>query len=256
MEQKLQYPRADRYPDLTSVYANCSGPGGLKVAEFLCDKIQLAPGTRVLDIGTNYGFQTCFIAKEYQVDVIGIDPWQDHAERVQENAIKWGIEDSVLAMKVGVPETTFASASFNIVYSTTTFEMFRGMHSQKKYLECLQEVFRILRPGGRFAYGEPMHIEGDIPADLAPIYTKGHGVGAEGWAKCFATVQETVDMFTSVGFEVLEAGEAPDAWLWWEEYCQYDPDFIADPNHPEARVIRQDGGRWLTYGYVIARKPE
>ena len=28
------YPRASKYPDLETVYAQCSGPGGLKLAEF------------------------------------------------------------------------------------------------------------------------------------------------------------------------------------------------------------------------------
>ena len=32
-----------------------------------------------------------------------------------------------------------------------------------------------------------------------------------------------------------------------DPYCKSNPE-------GEARIIQQDGGRWLTYGYVIARK--
>lgn len=56
-------------------------------------------------------------------------------------------------------------------------------------------------------------------------------------------------MLKSVGFEIIEAGEAPDARLWWEEYAKYDPE-VGD----DKEVIEKDKDRWLTFGYVIARK--
>lgn len=256
MEQKLQYPKADKYPDLYMVYKDCCGPGGLKATEFLCEKIQLSPKARVLDIGTNRGLQTCFLAKEYDVDVIGIDPGEKSVAILRENAAKLRVDDRILAIRLGVPDTEFADASFDVVYSTTTLEMIRGTQSEDAYRECLCEVLRILKPGGYFLYGEPMHRDTAIPDDLAPTYTQGIGAGPEGWAKCFVTPQETADTVAAVGFDVLEYGEAPDGYLWWWEYAEYDNDFVAKPDDPEAAIIRQDGGRWITYGYVIARKPE
>ena len=38
---ELQYPRANRYPDLEMIYKQCSGPGGLKLAEFMAEKMDL-----------------------------------------------------------------------------------------------------------------------------------------------------------------------------------------------------------------------
>jgi hypothetical protein len=52
----------------------------------------------------------------------------------------------------------------------------------------------------------------------------------------------------------MEADYAPDALSWWQEYATYDPDCRAEPEG-EARIIRLDGGRWLSFGYVIAEKP-
>lgn len=255
MEQKLQYPKADKYPDLYMVYKDCCGPGGLKAAEFLCDKIQLVPGTRMLDIGMNRGLQTCFMAREYGVNIVAIDPGRESVVALRENAAKWDVEDKILATELGMPDTKFADESFPVVYSATTFEMFRSVYSQEMYRDSLREVLRILKPGGYFLCGEPMHRDIPIPEDLAPTYTQGIGAGPEGWEKCFATAQETADAVASVGFEVLEYGEAPDGWLWWWEYAEYDDEFVADPEDAEAKIIRQDGGRWITYGYVVARKP-
>jgi SAM-dependent methyltransferase len=257
----VTYEKSKKYPDLATVYTECSGPGGLKLTEFLAEKMSLRTGAHLLDIGIERGFQTCFLAKEYQVFAVGIDPGLDrhdhlpHVDHLMRNARAWGVQDRVLGIGIGVPDTKFASNSFDFVYSTTTLEMIRGMFGTDAYRQSIAEVLRVLRPGGIFGLGEPMHRAVTIPADLAPIYTQGKGMGPEGWAACFATAAETADVVQAVGFEVLEAGDAPDATLWWEEYCQHDPFCKTDPGG-EPRIIRQDGGRWLTYGYVIARKPE
>lgn len=36
--------RAQRYPDLETIYKQCSGPGGLKLSEYLADKMGIKPG--------------------------------------------------------------------------------------------------------------------------------------------------------------------------------------------------------------------
>jgi cyclopropane fatty-acyl-phospholipid synthase-like methyltransferase len=256
----VSYPKSDQYFDLNTIYAECSGPGGLQLAEFMAEKMGLCPGRRLLDIGIERGYQTCFLAKEYGLFVLAIDPGDDrqdgvpHIEHLLRNAHSWGVENQVIGLKLGVPDTYFATNTFDFVYSTTTLEMVRGIFGMDLYRQCLAEIYRILRPGGILGLGEPMHRDVPIPTDLFPIYTKGGGVGPEGWSKCFATVAETAGVCRQVGFEVLEAGEAPDAWRWWQEYSTHDPDCQADPEG-EARIIQQDRGRWLTYGYVISRKP-
>ena len=256
------YPKSAPYSnDLSAVYSECSGPGGLQLTEFMAEKMGLRRNARVLDIGIERGYQTCFLAKEYGAQVIGLDPDDDrsddipHIEHLMRNARSWNVEDRVIGLKLGVPETYFASNTFNFVHSTTTLEMVRGFFGEAMYRQCLSEIYRILRPGGVFGLGEPMHLDVPIPTDLAPIYTKGDGAGPEGWAKCFATVDETVKACRSVGFEVIEADNAPDGWHWWNEFSRNDPHCKANPEG-EAKIIQQDGGRWLTYGYVIARKPD
>ncbi len=256
--QRTDYPRAAKYPDLETVYSECSGPGGLKLAEFIADKLDLKPDARLLDIGTNRGYQTCFLAKEYGVFVVGIDPWNDWGDperrpmvdRVWRNARVWGVQDRVVPIRVGVPDTRFAAGSFDAAYSTTALEMIRGLEGEKKYRECLAEVLRVLRPGALFGMGEPMHLDVELPEDLAPLVTKG-GVA---WADCFATIGETVDAFELVGFEVLESGYAGDARAWWDEFRRYDPWCRVHPEE-DPRRLEVDDGRWISFGYVIARRP-
>ncbi len=258
MAQTTDYPKAAKYPDLDAVYAECSGPGGLKLAEFIADRLDLKPGTRLLDIGTNRGYQTCFLAKEYGAFVVGIDPWIDPwdaekrpmVEHVWRNVRAWSIQDQVVPIRVGVPDTGFADRFFDAAYSTTAFEMIRGIQGEAKYRECLAEVLRVLRPGALFGLGEPMHLDVELPEDLAPLVTEG----AAAWADCFATIGETVDAFESVGFDVLESGYAPDARAWWDEFCRHDAWCRAHPEE-DPRRLEVDDGRWVSFGYVIARRP-
>ncbi len=193
------------------------------------------------------------MAKEYEVFAVGIDPWRDrhedatHVDLVMRNAQRWGVEDRVLGVQVGVPDTKFAEGSFDAAFSTTTLEMIRGMQGEETYRQCLAEVRRILRPGGLFGYGDPMHLPVEIPSDLAPLVDGD-------WAACFATLEETLDAFLSVGLEIVDSGYAPDARAWWEEYAREDPGCKADPDG-DPRTIAVDAGRWVSFGYVIARKP-
>ncbi len=163
------------------------------------------------------------------------------------NALAWGVEDRVLGVQVGMPDTKFADASFDAAFSTTTLEMIRGMQGETTYRQCLVEVQRILKHGALFGYGDPMHLPVEIPSDLAPLI--------EGdWATCFVTLDETIDAFIAVGFEIIEAGYATDARLWWEEFTQHSPECKANPNG-DTHIIEVDANRWVSFGYVIARKP-
>jgi len=252
----MNYPKAIHYTDLETIYRECSGPGGLKLTEFLAEKLALRPGMLLLDVGFNRGYQTCFLAKEYRVFSVGIDPWTDrvdgrpHVEHLMDNARAWGVESLVLGLQVGLHDTKFAGSSFDAVYTTTTMEMIRGLEGEAVYRACLDELYRVLRPGGVLALGEPVHYDVPLPEDLAAVMPPGEA----SWAGCFSTLDAAREAVQSQGFEILEAGHCPDARVWWEEFGRYDPFCKADPDG-EPRAIRVDGGRWLSFGYVIARKP-
>jgi cyclopropane fatty-acyl-phospholipid synthase-like methyltransferase len=250
------YPKSAKYTDLDLIYAQCSGPGGLKLAEFMARKMGLAPGARLLDVGCNRGWQTCFLAKEFGLNVVGIDPWDDRVsgepmiEHLRRNARKWGVEHAVLGLYTGVPDTQIASESFDFVYSTTALEMVRILEGEEGYLKCLQEIMRLLKPGGGFGLGEPMHLEVDLPPDLEPYVSQPEFP----WKECFRSISQTVAAMERAGFVIGEADYAPDAHAWWREFAAHDPFCIQKPEE-DPRAIEVDNGRWVSFGYVIARKP-
>jgi len=249
------YKKSTKYQDFYKIYEQCSGPGGLKLAEFLAEKMGLKSSRLLLDIGANRGYQSCFLAKEYGVFVVAIDPTNDRLDNrpviecIRENSNKWGVSDKVLALKLGVPDTCFASETFDYVYSTTTLEMIRNQSGDNAYFNALKEIYRILKPGGIFGLGEPMHLEVGLPNDLIPYVSQAE----DPWKVCFSSLSKTKKIVLKAGFDIIDADYAPDAKLWWDEYAKYDPFCINNPEG-DPLTLKMDQGRWVSFGYVIAKK--
>ncbi len=249
----MEYKKSSKYNDLRFVYSQCSGPGGLQLAEFLAEKMNLIEHEYVLDIGMNRGLQTCFLAKEYGVNAIGIDPWDDrltkkpHIDHLQENASLLNIAHKVLGMKTGVPNTDFADGSFRAIYSTTTFEMIRGLEGYEQYISALKEVLRILKPHGIFADGEPMHLDREIINEEQALVEKI-------FSNCLSTLEKTLVSLQDSGFKIIESGIPHDAGKWWEEFAQYDLFCNDDDSVDQVKLIKRLNNTWLSFGYIIATK--
>lgn len=254
-----KYPLAAKYTDMRKIYQECSGPGGLELAEFMAKKMGLHAGMKILDVGTAHGYQSCFLAKEFDVTVIGIDPMQSfrdelpQIDHVEKNAIEWGVHNKVVGIQVGVPETKLASQSFDAVYSTTALEMIRGFYGMDNYMLSLREIRRLLKPGAIFGLGEPMHHNVPIDPKLDPIISKSKDCVP--WKEAFVSLETSVDYLVQAGFDIIESGYAEDSWKWWQQYVQYDPECIKNPDHEDINALKIDQGRWVSFGYVICKKP-
>ncbi len=250
-----KYMKSKKYNDYDTIYAQCSGPGGLQLAEFMAEKMRLRAGSKLLDVGCNRGYQTCFLAKEYGVFAVGIDPWDDRMEgnpmieHLRRNAKQWNVENNVLGINIGVPETHFAAESFDFVYSTTALEMVRVSQGIEGYKRCLDEIFRVLKPGGVFGVGEPMHLPVPIPEDLEPYVSQGDYP----WKECFRSLEETTELVKSAGFEIIEADYAPDSQQWWMDFAMHDPFSKKNPDE-DLKTLEVDAGRWTSFGYIIAKR--
>ena len=98
---------------------------------------------------------------------------------------------------------------------------------------ALEQIKRVLLPGASFGIGEAMNL------DVAnPTFE-------------FDTLEQNVRLFKHHGFEVTRAEYFSQGYQWWLDNA----DRIDKDAEDWVKQTRADGGRSLTLGMVIGRKP-
>jgi ubiquinone/menaquinone biosynthesis C-methylase UbiE len=111
----------------------------------LLDEASLEPGQKVLDIGSGTGtFAVLLKQRHPAVEVIGLDPDPKALARARRKAERARASirfDQGFADALAYPEATF-----DVVFSSFMFHHLEAANREK----TLQEVCRVLRPGGIF----------------------------------------------------------------------------------------------------------
>ena len=167
--------------------AGCGNPVGIADAK---------PGETVLDLGSGGGID-CFLAAREVGEaghVIGIDMTPEMLTLARENADKLLTENIVF--KLGhIESIPQADNSVDLVISNCVIAL-----SEKKR-RVFSEIFRILKPGGRFVISDVV-TEKPLPMDVRK--------SAAEWVDCVggaAVMSEYIEMIAEAGFvdvDVLE----------------------------------------------------
>jgi cyclopropane fatty-acyl-phospholipid synthase-like methyltransferase len=135
-----QFPRASTY-DPAWVLEHQMGPNVLWLTEFLCEKMALRPGMRVLDLGCGKALSSIFLAREFDVQVWATDLWigaTENAVRIREAAL----DDRVFPLHCDARDLPFADGFFDAIISVDAFEYF-GTEAN-----FLGSLIRTLKMGG------------------------------------------------------------------------------------------------------------
>jgi SAM-dependent methyltransferase len=237
-----RFPRSAGY-DPKWVVDNLMGPNVLWLAEFLSEAMTLAPGMRVLDMGCGKAVSSIFLAKELGVEVWATDLWIPAAEnrrRIEEA----GVADRVFPIHAEAHALPFAADFFDAAVSLDAYHYFG---TDDLYLGYYS---RFIKPGGELGIVVPgltREIGADIPEHLAPHWV---------WDFCsFHSPEWWRTHWQKMGLvDVTTADQMPDGWkLWlrWLEACEQ----AGAPSAPdEADMLRADGGRYLGFTRVVARR--
>jgi sarcosine/dimethylglycine N-methyltransferase len=132
----------------------------------MAGKLTIDPETRILDIGAGYGgamrrvvgrnggSATCLNISEVQNDT------NRHRNRQQ------GFADRIRVVHGVFEQIPEPAESFDVVWSQDAI-----LHSDQRHT-VLQEVWRVLKPGGLFVFTDPMQSDDADPAQLQPVYDR------------------------------------------------------------------------------------
>lgn len=130
--------------------------GGLAATAALAQRVVPSPEMQVLDAGSGLGGPSRYLAETFGCRVTGVDLTPAYVAIASLLSRRAGF-DALTNYRVGnLTALPFADAGFDLVWSQHVVMNIRDHH------RLYGEVRRVLRPGGRFAFYDP------IAADAAP----------------------------------------------------------------------------------------
>lgn len=128
----------------------------------------LNENTRILDLGAGYGGSMRYLAGKYGCRCAALNLSEVENERNREKNREAGLEHLIEVVDGDFSQVPFADGEFDLVWSQDAI-----LHSGERARVC-GEVARLLKPGGRFVFTDPMQAD-DAPEDqLQPVYDRIH----------------------------------------------------------------------------------
>jgi arsenite methyltransferase len=153
---------------------------------------QLIPGETVLDLGSGGGIDVLLTARRVGPTgkAYGLDMTDEMLALARENQRKAGVENAAF-LKGEIENIPLADNSVDVVISNCVINLL----SDKD--RVLQEAFRVLKPGGRFAVSDVV-TRGDVPAPIRQDLLL--------WVGCIAGAlrdEEYLEKLTKAGFHSI-----------------------------------------------------
>lgn len=175
---------------------------GLAATAELARLADLEPGMRVLDVGSGMGGPARFIAENFGCFVTGVDLSEAFVEAARHLTERTGQTDHV-TFKVG--------NALDLPVDTGGFDVAIQQHVAMNIADrpaLYREMYRILKPGGRFAIYDVVLKSGD------PIYPLPWSISAEG--SFLMSAADTRTAVEEAGFRTVfshDDSEAAKAWI-------------------------------------------
>lgn len=116
-----------------------------KKMDYICKKLRLKPGEKLLDIGCGWGGQIIHAAKHYDVEALGITLSENQVELAQRRIREEGLEDRCRVKLLDYREI-LDQTTFDKIVSVGMVEHV----GEDKLPEYFQQAYRLLKPRGLF----------------------------------------------------------------------------------------------------------
>ncbi|MBI5095603.1 MAG: methyltransferase domain-containing protein [Candidatus Hydrogenedentes bacterium] len=229
------------------------GPNALWLAEWLCERVELKPGMRVLDMGCGRAMSAVFLAREFGVQVWANDLWisaSDNLRRIREA----GVEDRVFPIHAEAHALPYAEGFFDAAISLDSYHYYGTDDLYLKYF------VRFVKAGGAIGVVVPglmREIDGEAPEHL----TRKSPGGGRFWdpAECFSF--HTVNWWRrhwaqTQLVDVLLADAQQDGWKHWLQFEEAKVAAGTNRNDDEIPALKADQGGYLGFVRLVARRRE
>ena len=225
------------------------GPNVLWLTEWLCEKMELKPGMRVLDMGCGKALSSVFLAKEFGVQVWANDLWipaTENWQRIKEA----GLENQVYPVHAEAHSLPYAEGFFDAIVSLDSYQYYG---TDDLYLNYFRQF---VRPGGQIGIVVPAlmkDFDGPVPEHLTRKQKNGR-VFWEPDCWCFHTAEWWRNFWGRPGLVDVEVTDVlPDGvrdWVQYEKACN-EAGTLIFPSDEEA--LEADAGRYLALVRMVAR---
>ncbi|NEO69667.1 class I SAM-dependent methyltransferase [Moorena sp. SIO3H5] len=126
----------------------------------------LAPDSRVIDIGAGYGGAARYLAKTYGCSVCCLNLSERQNQRNRQLNQEQNLAHLVEVTQGSFEDIPYPDNSFNIVWSQDAI-----LHSSDR-TQVFEEIKRVLQPGGELIFTDPMQKETCPPGLLQPAFDR------------------------------------------------------------------------------------
>ena len=119
-------------------------PGGKLATDWLIEQGQFSSDKKVLEVACNMGTTTIELAKKYGCQITAVDLDTKALEQAHLAAAKAGVEEFVTFEKANAMKLPYEDDTFDIVIN----EAMLTMQTEKGKAKCMEEYYRVLKPGG------------------------------------------------------------------------------------------------------------
>jgi len=246
---RSEFPRSSRYPAGFQL-DNQMGPNALWLLEWLCERLPLSPGARVLDLGCGRAMTSVFLAREYGARVHAVDLWMD-PDRSFGRVSEEGVADLVCPMHAEAHALPFAAGYFDAIVSIDAYQYFG---TDLLYLDYLA---RFLRPGGRIGVVVPglvRPLENGVPPWLAEPQSNGK-VFWDPSCRSFLTPESWRGIWAgSPSVTDVTADLQPDGWRHWAAFERAIEAAGTGIFPSDAEALEADAGRTIGFVRLLATR--
>ena len=128
--------------------------------ERFASRLDLRPRARLLDVACGSGGPALHLARLARCDVVGADLYEAAVENGNREARGAGLDDHVTFVKAdGAERLPFESATFDAILC---IDAINHLHDRPR---VLADWARLLKPGGRLLFTDPVVVTGVVSAD-------------------------------------------------------------------------------------------